>query len=106
MKIETKKDLKEIIALCRKLGVQSFKADNVEFHLGDAPVKHRNVDDLIEDPLAHAKIPTFQAISQKEVNETGVKAIADKIASDELTEEQLLFYSSRPEAFEDKQEAQ
>lgn len=99
MKIENKKQLKEILQLCRKLGVQSMKVDGIEFHLGEMPQQERSLDDLIEDPLASAKITTSvlnQEYTGSVTNST--KAIAEKIASDSLSEEELLFYSVREDS--------
>lgn len=93
MTVNSLNDLKKLIQLCRKTGVQSIKVDNIEFHLGQAPRKAISAPDLIQDPLASVSVPTPQIYS--EASEDA------KIITDELTEEQLMFYSARPEAFEE-----
>lgn len=90
MKIDSIKDLQKVIALCRKLGVDALEVDNVKFNLGAAPKRSRkaaNEGDIF--PEASLKVPQFTP--------TTASLVADTIASDELTEEQLLFYSARPE---------
>lgn len=38
MKIDTLKDLKALVQLCRKQGIDSIEVDGVKLELGDAPV--------------------------------------------------------------------
>jgi hypothetical protein len=94
LKIENLKELQKLIALCRKTGVESIKVDNVEFHLGAAPRQaSRPQPEILQDPLANVSVPKPNIYN--EVTED------TKIITDELTEEQLMYYSARPEAFED-----
>lgn len=83
MKIDNLKELQKVIKACRSLGVQSIKIDNVEFHLGDLPA-----------PSQAQR--TSQAVVQDVINTIAPGGItADtKILTDELTPDQLLFYSS------------
>lgn len=106
MKIENLKEFQKVIQACRKLGVQSAKIDNVEFHLGDLPQPRQKFLES-SDPLSEAKITVTQPNDTQvlPVGSYNVKAIAEKIASDGLSEEQLLFYSSRSEAFSESDPA-
>ena len=72
--INSLKDLKHLLALCRKQGVTELKLGDVQFKLGDLPPEPRRHDSDVEsddllDPLAG--FPTG-----------------------ELTPEQLMFYSA------------
>lgn len=84
MKIESLKELTKVIQACRKLGVESIKVDNVEFHLGHLPDKPGKTE--ITVGMGKYIVP-------------GGITPDTKIITDELTEEQLMFYSARPEAF-------
>jgi hypothetical protein len=74
------KDLDKLIKLCRQRGIQSIKVDNVELHLGDAPVKY-----------------TRQVSSTKYIadNFGNIDENSKIETPDELTEDQLLFYSAQ-----------
>lgn len=88
MKIESLKDLQKVIQLCRKTGVNSIKIDNVEFHLGAEPRKVTTSVDYGSDfPEANIRVPQF----------TGEIDPPETIKTDELTQEQLMFYSAAPE---------
>jgi hypothetical protein len=86
MKIDSLKDLKKLLMLCRQQGVQSIKVGDTEFHLGSLPVASKSksikaiVDELVPSD-ANIKIPQYTPI------------VADTIETDELTDEQKLFYS-------------
>lgn len=97
MTIDNLKELQKLIQLCRKTGVESIKVDNVEFHLGKAPAKaYKPQAEVLTDPLANASVPKPNIYN--EISEV------DKIEMpDELTDEQLMNWSSRPEAFEGQQ---
>lgn len=72
----------------------------MEFHLGSQPQKaKRKQDDLVTDPMAFANVPKPQMDLPTPQN--SVRDMANHIASEGLTEEQLLFYSSRPEPGQD-----
>lgn len=80
MKIESLKELQKVIKTCRALGVQSIKIDNVEFHLGDIP------SPVI--PKVFRSNETIPTITPGGITEDV------KIITDELTPDQLLFYSA------------
>ncbi len=85
MTIKDIKDLQKVITLCRKLGVESIKVDNVEFHLGAAPIKTYLGQGLIKGIKESITTPTFIP---------GGITEDVQIPTDGLTEEQLLFYSA------------
>jgi len=103
MTITSLKDLKKLIALCRRTGVQSIRVDNIEFHLGEEPIK-------VSHPRQNEQNVTNE-VQQVTLTPGGVtektKIPGVTIASDWdlLTDEQKLFYSSRPEtpSFEEQQ---
>lgn len=87
MKIESLKELENVIKLCRRTGVEHIIVDGVELNLGPAPIIYRKeakpastkerVDRILNPGVAHT--PTEETI----------------ITSDSLTDEQLLFYSAQ-----------
>lgn len=93
MKIENLNELQKVIKACRKLGVQSIKIDNVEFHLGDIP-----------SPILPKALRATEAITT--IAPGGITEDI-KITSDELTDDQLLFYSAVSNSdYEQNQEQQ
>jgi hypothetical protein len=95
MKIENLKQLQKLIAVCRKTGVQSIKVDGIEFHLGQLPNTSRPVDRLksFVSPEADIAVPIYNG-----GDFTGQSTeIQDKIDTSELTDEQLMMWSARPE---------
>jgi hypothetical protein len=110
MKINNIKDLQKIIALCRKSGVEAIEIDNVKLNLGPEPRKIRRVLEVANDiPEANLKIPQYNPHTGGEAAEffddTELET-SDVIKTNELTEEQLLFYSAREEITEDNQKGQ
>lgn len=94
MKIETKQQLKEVIQLCRKLGVQSIRIDGIEFHLGSLPVvykRQKKSTPSIETPTNKYPLPNEMSEEAKIINEINA------VDSDQLTDEQLMYYSAVPE---------
>ncbi len=97
------------MTLCRRQGITSAKVDNIELQFGvipDKPVRHEVLDPMetlkipepnVFDPMtaiAHAKA---EAAKHK-------KAIEDYIDTpDNPTEEQLMYYSVRPETPQEQQ---
>jgi hypothetical protein len=78
MTIDNLSDLRALIALCRKTGVETIKVDNVELKLSDYV----------------SKAPRRRGSKQSSAVEGGDMNTADnKIASDSLTREQLLSWS-------------
>lgn len=94
MTINSLKELNKLIALCRKTGVQSIKIDGIEMHLGAMPTKAivRQIDTNVF-PEESIKVPMYNPGNTSE----------DKIEEETLTEEQLLYYSARPETPEQDQ---
>lgn len=75
MTINSLKELDKLIALCRKRGVNNIKIDNIELELGSAPIKTKSAQ----------KLPVYTPGGVDEFT---------KVETDELTPEQLLYYSS------------
>ncbi len=71
------KDLKKLADACRKAGIKHFKSGNVEFTLSD------------EVPVSNYKKKASSYMPTKELD-----VIDKNYQSDELTEEQLLFWST------------
>jgi hypothetical protein len=81
LQIKDLKDLGKLIDLCRKKGVETIKVDGIEFNLGEIPeAPSARTEDTI--PMApEAYIPITPNVTMA-------------IASEELSEEDLLFYSA------------
>ncbi len=96
MTIDNLKMLQKLITLCRKTGVSAIKIDNIELQLGLEPIK-TSINDRLQSfvaPEANISVPIYNGGQY-----TGQSALVqDKIDTSELTDEQLLYYSSRPEA--------
>lgn len=97
----TAKDLKElqkVIQLCQKSGVTHIKLEGLELQLGSLPTKLKKHKPFQHEASPEENIPVPQFVPMP------VKQVAETIATDELSEEQLMFYSARPETpVEDRQ---
>lgn len=71
MKIENLKDLNKLIQLCRKTGVEAITVDGIELKLGNDPIK-----------------PSKRVSNRPNYEQ-------DTVKTDELTPEQMLFWSSQ-----------
>ncbi len=77
------KDLKVLIALCRKTGVESIKVGDVELHLAPPAAPIRRTRRSITKPMT--------------TTTDGTQDVDDVIdMPDELTQEQMLFFSVTP----------
>lgn len=88
MKIDSIKDLEAIIKLCRKTGVEHIIVDSIELNLGPAPMVYR------KEPFKKAAIKE----SVERILNPGIAYAPTEesaITTDDLTEEQLLFYSAQ-----------
>lgn len=92
MKIENLKELQKVIALCRKLNVEAMEIGDIRFNLGPAPTKPTRQRHVIDFSEANIVIPRPNIIDPT-IQET----VQETIKTDELSEEALLFYSSRDE---------
>lgn len=79
MKIETLKDLEKLVKLCRKLGVEAIECDGVRMDLGPSV----------------PKATRSSSKSKKAINTSELEA-PDRVDTDALTPEQLLYYSAIP----------
>jgi agmatine/peptidylarginine deiminase len=90
--INSLKELKQVIDLCRKSGVTKIRLGELEMDLSVyTQVGKSKSNSYINMDFPEANI----AVPQPNLP---IQAIADKIATDELTPEQLLFYSSAAQA--------
>lgn len=92
MTITSLKELEKLMVLCQKRGVSSITVDGITFHMSNATaMKAKATTQAIPDysndiPEANIQVPKF----------TGEITEPDTIPTDELTPEQLLFYSAAP----------
>lgn len=92
MKIDSLKELQKIIALCRKTGVQSIKIDGIELQLGSVPTAQKSskskqtIDYSRDFPESQVQVPQYQATEPEDIS-----------PEEQLSEEQLMFYSSSSE---------
>lgn len=99
MTINNLKELKQIIQLCQKTGITKILVDNVELHISIAPksMSKHTMDFSTDFPEANIQVPKYAPIPDGSDISKGnsIQNTADKIATDELTQEQLLFYSAQ-----------
>lgn len=94
MVIKDLKKLQKLVQLCRKEGIEAFELGEMRFTLGAKPrVQRKSVDIANDFPEANIKIPQYNPVVSDKVQ----AIVEDVIKTDELTEEDLLFYSSRDE---------
>lgn len=86
--VNSLKDLKKLIHLCRAQGVETIKVHGIEFTLGAEPEKQTK---------ATAPVKHYASIAPG-----GITA-ETTIETEELTEEQLLFYSAVDQSQEQQQ---
>jgi hypothetical protein len=91
MVISDLKQLRDLIALCKKQGVLRITVDNIEMEISPMVAKTRTTKVMADIPEASIKVPKFNPITKE------IIADADVESFDELTDEQKLFYSARPE---------
>jgi len=99
------KDLKNLIKLCRQTGVNTIKINGIELELGPEPHKAAKAERYDVDPMAtlQVPIPNIQdpIAAAKAHAAAELAKIQDYIETDEMTEDQKLFYSSRVEPGQD-----
>jgi hypothetical protein len=81
LKIENIKELRAVIKLCRELGVDSIEVDSIKLQLGSKPIKATST----------RQSPVYRPTTDGTMD---VPEIVDM--PDELTDEQMMFYSSAP----------
>ncbi len=90
MTISNLKDLQKLIALCRRTGVQQVRVDGIELFLTDEPQRYQR-----PSKATKTQENVTSGIAPGGVTEDTKIAVASDW--DLLTDEQKLFYSSRPE---------
>lgn len=88
MKIENLKTLQKVIAVCRKNGVSAIEIDGIKMNITLEVSKPQPTDYSSDFPEASIRVPKYDPASPVEA--------ATKIATEELSPDQLLFYSSIP----------
>lgn len=86
----TLKELKRFMQLCRQQGVQSIKYQDTEIHFTDLP-QYNQVD-----RQAFPESIISSTYNPGDVTEE-TKIVVDKVLTDELTDEQKLFWSATGE---------
>lgn len=85
MTVSTLKDLEKLVKLMRKVGIDKIKVDSIELELGDVPQK-----------LNLKNAANNQAILEDmQYRPGGIDQNTRIETPDDLTPEQLLFYSSQ-----------
>ena len=89
MKIDSFKDLEKLIKLCQKTGVDAIKIDGIEMSIRPyvKPTVKRSI----------RPTETFAVGGIDENTKIIPNTIPDPIETDELTDDQLLFYSATGE---------
>lgn len=90
MKIESLKDLKRLVQLCRKMGIDTIEVSDLKISLGPTPVIYKYTK-------ASKKEITAQPLTPDGITEDTT------IQTDGLTYEQQLFYSAQPNSIEEQQ---
>ncbi len=98
MKIDSLKQLEQVIKLCRKTGITDIKIDGVELHLGAVTQNRQKTTKVSYNRQNDPILPTITPYTPGGVTEQTaiVSEIAD-IDSDELTDEQKMFWSAGDE---------
>lgn len=76
--------------LCKAQGVRTIKIDNIEFSI--ELEKNTSISNSLEVfPEELIKVPAYTPVNEND------NITVDTIETDELSAEQLMFYSARPE---------
>lgn len=93
MTISSLKDLQKLLKLCRQQGVTSIKVDGIELTLNLNEQRTRSYIDSDAFPEANIRVPQYTQINVQDTE--GIEPKIDM--PDELSPEQLMFYSAKPE---------
>jgi hypothetical protein len=102
LKVQDLKELQKLIQLCQKTGVMSIEVDGIKMQLGNPPQKRQPKGLQLDDPMANIAIPQpnlYDPVAQAKAHAAKeLQAIKEYIDTpDEMTEEQMLGWNSRPE---------
>ncbi len=92
MKISTLKDLEKIVKFCRKQAITDIKIDGIELHIGSLPMKAKSVRQSVQ-----SQTPTIAQYMPIITEQDKIVQEVSAIESDELTEDQKMFWSSEVE---------
>ena len=100
MDISSLKDLKNLLRLCRKEGVSDIEISGIKMHLGPISdygakkLKTSHINSLELPPEASVRVPTYTPMPLQEQRNEAVEHVE---MPDELSTEQILFYSAKGE---------
>jgi hypothetical protein len=95
VKVQSLKELQKLIQLCQKTGVTAIEVDGIKMNI-QAFHKTASRIDLNAFPEADIRVPAYTPIQAQDTANEPIELKIDM--PDELTEDQLLFYSARPES--------
>lgn len=96
MTIDSLRDLKKLLKVCQDAGVTAIEVDNIKLNLTLKPKSRVNALDAF--PEASVRVPTYTPIQVQESQDEAISAFNEGIDEpDDLTEDELLFYSVKPE---------
>jgi len=98
MKIDSIKQLDKLLALCQKRGVTSITVDGISLQL--MPHKQPTKRGMIQHDVFPEEVIKVPVYNPGNINES---TAIETIDEETLTEEQLLYYSARPESLEVEQ---
>lgn len=94
MQIDSLATLRKVLKLCRESGVTSIEIDGIKMSIALISSKRSNESSIFDNlelpPEASAVVPQYNPSNT-------IQEEAERISTESLTEEQILFYSSRPE---------
>lgn len=95
MTIKDIRDLKKIMKLCRESGVHTFRNEGMELIFTSEYIKPKaSTFDYEAFPEAGIRVPQFTPVNVQETESENIRVDMP----DELSEDQLLFYSAKAEA--------
>ena len=96
MKVESLKDLKKLLKVCQDTGVTGIEVDGIKLNLALKPKANGNALDAF--PEASVRVPSYTPIQAQESQDEAITTFNHGIDEpDDLSEEELLYYSVKPE---------
>lgn len=96
MKIESISQLKKILSLCQDHGVTSIDIDGIKMSL--KPIQKASNSALELQPEAYIPVPKYTPVQAQETQDEAITSNTEATDTpNALTDDQLLFYSSRAE---------
>jgi hypothetical protein len=95
LKVQSLKELQKLIQLCQKTGVTAIEVDGIKMNIRPLQEKSSKID-LNAFPEADIRVPAYTSIQAQDTQDEAIELKIDM--PDELTDEQLLMWSSRTES--------